>query len=192
MNTVLLRVLVLALFSLSPLAAAEKSPETDQPRTATPEEIKANLAARAKAKQQKTDAPAKTEASEDNAESKPDESDDITLLEKVTVTSSRISELDLDIKQLDKEIKREKKHIKSSDLDQTLNSAEAPRILQIFGGKSSTQRAAIAYERVSLMEAERDILEALKHVRTRKEEKELKEQLNSFKTMRLQLDETLR
>jgi len=194
MNTVFLRVLALALFGLSPFAAAEKTSESDQPRPAPPEEVKANLAAHAKdeTRQSKTAAKAEDAPIDDNPESKPDESDDVTLLEKITVTSSRISELDLDIKKLEKVIKREKKKLKSTDLDKTLNSAETPRVLQIFGGKSTAQREAVAYERVSLMEAERDILEALKHVRTRKEEKELKAQLNSFKTMRLQMDETLR
>ena len=50
----------------------------------------------------------------------------------------------------------------------------------------------MAAERVNLMEAERDILEALKYVRTKKDEDELNTQLHAFQTMQRQLDEVLR
>lgn len=155
--------------------------------------VKANLAEHAERRATKESA---------REESRPDaaartQSDDATdeptmMLPEFTVSSSRISELDIEIKKLNKEIERAKKKLKPSELDESLNSDDAPKVLAIFGGKTSGQRKSVAAERVNLMETERDILEAMKHVRTRKEEAELKEQLNAFKTMRRQLDEVLR
>ena len=69
------------------------------------------------------------------------------------VNSRRISDLDIEIKKLNKKIVRYSKRIKRTDLDKTLNSGDNPKILNIFGGNTANQREAIAYERVSLMEA---------------------------------------
>lgn len=196
---VLLPALILGqgLFASEPRPAEEKAaPET--PRQATPEEIKARLAEHAEEKalaalpaaKVAAPAPAKEESPEAAATEESD--DDVTMMQEITVSSSRISELDLEIKKLDRKIERAKKRIKPSELDSSLNSDKTPKALLIFGGKTAGQRQAAEAERLDLMETERDILEALKHVRTRKQEQELQKQLNAFRTMQVQLDEELR
>jgi|UniRef100_UPI00404A63BB hypothetical protein len=149
------------------------------------------------------------ETAEDKSEAKPAEApaadsaapaestataevDPVLLMPEYQVSSSRISELDIQIKKLDKTIARAKKKLKPSELDETLNGDDTPKAMLIFGGKTASQRKSVAAERVNLMETERDILEAMKHVRTKKEEEDLKTQLNALKTMRRELDETLR
>jgi hypothetical protein len=135
---------------------------------------------------------AETLAADASAPAESPEADPAMMMPAYTVSSSRISELDIQIKKLDKTIAKLKKKIKPSELDETLNSDDAPKALLIFGGKTAGQRKSVAAERVNFLEAERDILEAMKHVRTKKDEAELMTQLNAFKTMSRQLDETLR
>lgn len=185
-----LTVLTLAALSLACTAFATEAEESTETQAERDARVKANLAEHAERRASKDTAPA--EAATAN-ETTADSADEPTiLLPEITVSSSRISELDIEIKKLNKDIDRAKKKLKPSELDETLNSDEAPKALAIFGGKTAAQRKSVAAERVNLMEAERDILEALKHVRTRKEEAQLKEHLNAFKTMRTQLDEVLR
>ena len=107
------------------------------------------------------------------------------------VNSRRISDLDIEIKKLNKKIVRYSKRIKRTDMDKTLNSGDNPKILNILGGNTANQREAIAYELVSLMEAERDILEAMKYVQTHQKDKQLKKQLNAIRTMITQLESNL-
>lgn len=202
MKVIRLRLLLPALILGHGLFAAEPQPEAKEtaaetPRQATPEEIKARLAEHAQEKaladlpagKAVTPAPA-AEAPADAATA--ESGDDVTMMQEITVSSSRISELDLEIKKLDRKIERAKKRVKPTELDASLNSDKAPKALLIFGGKTAGQRQAAEAERLSLMETERDILEAMKHVRTRKQEQELQKQLNAFRTMQLQLDEELR
>ena len=196
---VLLPVLILGqgLFASEPQPADEKA-APEAPRQATPEEIKARLAEHAEEKalaalpaaKVATPSPAKEESPEAAATEESD--DDVTMMQEITVSSSRISELDLEIKKLDRKIERAKKRIKPTELDSSLNSDKTPKALLIFGGKTAGQRQAAEAERLDLMETERDILEAMKHVRTRKQEQELQKQLNAFRTMQVQLDEELR
>ncbi|MCF7689540.1 MAG: hypothetical protein K9N01_14715 [Cephaloticoccus sp.] len=190
-------VLILAACVSTAVGYAQESAAEKADREAR---VKARLAehARQKNDQAKSTGAGATEVGDEAAtstgpEAKPaDEVDPVTMMDRVTITSSRITELDVQIKKLDKEIVRAKKKIKPTELDETLNSDKTPAALLIFGGKTAGQRQSVAAERVNLMEAERDILEAMKHVRTKKEEAELNTQLNAFKTMRLQLDEILR
>ena len=116
---------------------------------------------------------------------------EVTVIQDFVVNSRRISDLDIEIKKLNKKIVRYSKRIKRTDLDKTLNSGDNPKILNIFGGNTANQREAIAYERVSLMEAERDILEAMKYVQTHQKDKQLKKQLNAIRTMITQLESNL-
>jgi len=176
--------------------AASETDESAESKAEQEARVKANLAQHAERRATKDAAkdesrpeaePAAETAPSDEADGEP-----TMLLPEFRVSSSRISELDIEIKKLNKEIERAKKKLKPSELDESLNSDDAPKILSILGGKTASQRKSIAAERVHMMETERDILEAMKHVRTKKEEAELKEQLNTFKTMRRQLDEELR
>lgn len=183
---------VVALSLACPLAASasEESTETKAEQEAR---VKANLAEHAERRATKDSAKDESRPEgEAKAEINDTDGEPTMLLPEFKVSSSRISELDIEIKKLNKDIERAKKKLKPSELDESLNSDDAPKVLAIFGGKTSGQRKSVAAERVNLMETERDILEAMKHVRTKQEENELKEQLNAFKTMRRQLDEVLR
>jgi len=118
--------------------------------------------------------------------------EEVTTLPSMEVRNSRITELDLQIRKLEKDITRERKKMKSSDLDQSLNDAKAAKKFSLFGGKTTEQRESVAAERVSLMEAERDILEAMKLNKTRAELALLQKQIDDLRTVRRNLDTELR
>lgn len=134
-------------------------------------------------------APATTPAEGAAAKPTPDE---VTTLPSMEVRNSRITELDLQIRKLEKDITRERKKLKSSDLDQSLNDATTTRKFSLFGGKSTEQRESVAAERVTLMEAERDILEAMKLNKTPAELALLQKQIDDLRVVRRNLDTELR
>ncbi len=155
--------------------------------------VKARLAEHAKAKRDAARAKYVKKEKEESEEAAANTADqEVTVIQDFVVNSRRISDLDIEIRKLDKKIVRYSKRIKRTDLDKTLNSGDNPKVLNIFGGNTADQREAIAYERVSLMEAERDILEAMKYVQTHQKDKQLKEQLNAIRTMITQLESNLR
>jgi hypothetical protein len=177
--------LIVALIVMTSPAYAQDSAAE---KAAQDAKVKARLAEHTRPKSESTSAGKKSEPASDPAEN----SDPVTLMEEVVVSNSRVTALDVQVRKLDKKIKRAKKKLKPSELDETLNSDKIPAALLIFGGKTAGQRKSVAAERVNLMEAERDIIEALKHVRTKKDEDELNTQLHAFQTMQRQLDEVLR
>jgi len=112
-------------------------------------------------------------------------------LPELVISSSRITALDVQIGKLTKKIDRARRRLKkSSSLDESLNTDDIPKLLSILGGYTTGQRKSLARERLMLMEAERSILEAMKHVRTHREEQELKTQLNTLKSMSLLLEQS--
>jgi hypothetical protein len=115
-----------------------------------------------------------------------------TVLPKVEVNRSKITELDHQLHEQEKEIAREQKNTKPTELDKTLNSPAAAKALSIFGGESSQQRAGVAKERVSLMQEEKDLLEAIAQAKTKEEKAELQQQLDYLKSYRRELEKTLR
>lgn len=115
-----------------------------------------------------------------------------TVLPKMEVRNSRITELDQKIAKQERDIAREKENARPTEVDQALNHPKASKLLSIFGGESSQHREAIASERVGLMEAEKDILEAMKTARTKEERAELQKQLDELKTVRRELEKSLR
>lgn len=115
-----------------------------------------------------------------------------TVLPKVEVRKERITELDVQIAKQEQDIARERRNTKSSELDSALNDAKIARPLAIFGGDSTQFRKGVANERVSLMEAEKDILEAMKTARTKEEKAALQKQLDEIRAMRRELDKTMR
>ena len=115
-----------------------------------------------------------------------------TVLPKVEVKKGRITELDQKLAKQEQDIAREAKNTKSSELDNALNDAKIARPLAIFGGDSTQFRKGVASERVELMEAEKDILEAIAHAKTKAEKAALQKQLDELKAMRRQLDKSLR
>jgi hypothetical protein len=115
-----------------------------------------------------------------------------TVLPKVEVKKGRITELDRQLALQDQAIAREKKNLKSSELDNALNDAKLARPLALFGGDSTQFRQGVASERVELMEAEKDIVEAIAHAKAKAEKAALQKQLDELKAMRRELDKSMR
>ncbi len=193
------------LLALGVTLAASALAESAEEKAAREERVKARLAEHAHRKA--TQAAAKAEvapavaippASATNVATTPADgaaakaAEDVTTLPSMEVRNSRITELDLQIRKLEKDITRERKKMKSSDLDQSLNDAKAAKKFSLFGGKTTEQRESVAAERVSLMEAERDILEAMKLNKTRAELALLQKQIDDLRTVRRNLDTELR
>ncbi len=118
----------------------------------------------------------------------PAKDDPTMLLPRIEVSKSRITELAIALHEKDVEIAREKKNIKPSALDASLNDPDVAHKLSILGGSSSEDRSRLAEERVSLLEAERDLIEQVFAARTDAERAELQKQLNELKTMRRELE----
>lgn len=115
-----------------------------------------------------------------------------TVLPKVEVRKGRVTELDLQIAQQEKDIAREKKNTKQTETDKALNNEKVSKALSIFGGESASHRSAIAQERVSLMEEEKDILEQMKQAKTKEEKAALQKQLDELRVVRRELEKSLR
>ena len=115
-----------------------------------------------------------------------------SVLPKVEVRKGRITELDRQVSKKNQEIAREKKAIKPTPLDETLNGPKVSTALAIFGGQSSNDRSLIAQERVSMMEDERDLIEAIAQATTKEEKDQLQKTLDSMKEMRRELEKSLR
>ena len=111
-----------------------------------------------------------------------------TQLPRVEVNKSRITETAIALHEKDVEIAREKKAATPTKLDDTLNDSEVAHSLAIFGGSSSGDRARLAQERISLLEAEKELIEEIAQARTKEERDELKKMLNDLKTMRRDLE----
>ena len=151
--------------------AAKAAPASD---TATPPETSA------------TPTPAK-DATTQVATAKEDPA---TMLPRVEVSKSRITDLAIQLQQKDREIAQEKKNSTPTKLDDTLNDDKVSHSLAIFGGSSADDRARLAQERVGLLEAERDLIEQIAQARTKEERDDLQNQLNELKTMRRELERT--
>lgn len=115
-----------------------------------------------------------------------------TVLPKMEIRNSRITELDQQVAKQEREIAREKENTKPTEVDRALNDSKVAKFLSLFGGESAGHRAGIAQERVSLMEAEKDLLEAMKTARTKEEKAELQKQLDELKAFRRELEKSLR
>jgi hypothetical protein len=115
-----------------------------------------------------------------------------TVLPKVEVKKGRITELDQKLAKQEQDIARERKNLKVSEVDSALNDSKVASPLSIFGGESSQFRQRVASERVELMEAEKDLIEAIARAKTKEEKKELQKQLDELKMVRRELDKSLR
>jgi hypothetical protein len=179
----------------------------ESPKTSMKDLLKARIAEDAKKAEAKKPAPAtnpaKSETPPPLAEPAQPEStkaksnasaakDAPTVLPKVEVRKERITVLDQKIAQQEQDIARERKNLKVSEVDTALNDAKIAKPLSIFGGESSQFRQRVASERVELMEAERDILEAMKRARTKEEKQELQKQLDELRATRRELEKSLR
>ena len=79
-----------------------------------------------------------------------------------------------------------------TETDKALNNEKVSKALSIFGGESASHRSAIAQERVSLMEEEKDILEQMKQAKTKEEKAALQKQLDELRVVRRELEKLLR
>jgi uncharacterized membrane protein len=120
------------------------------------------------------------------------EKEKATVLPKVEVKKGRITVLDQQLAKQEQDIARERKNLKASEVDLALNDVKVAQPLAIFGGESSQFRQRVASERVELMEAEKDIMEAIARARTKEEKQELQKQLDQIRSFRRELDKSLR
>lgn len=118
--------------------------------------------------------------------------DSAAVLPKVEVKKGRITELDQQLAKQEQDLARERKNLKASEVDVALNDAKVAKPLSIFGGESSQFRQRVASERVELMEAEKDIMEAIARAKTKEEKEELQKQLDQIKAFRRDLEKSLR
>ncbi len=163
---------------------AEDAKKSEPAKAAAPGEKKSETAAKSESPPAKAATPAAANASAAKEQA--------TVLPKVEVRRERITELDVQIAKQEQDIARERKHTKTSELDGALNDAKIARPLSIFGGDSTQFRKGVASERVSLMEAEKDLLEAMKTAKTKEEKASLQKQLDEIRAMRRELDKTMR
>lgn len=201
---------ILAALILATSPAVSPAADEEPPRTSMKEALRARMAEDAKktvkapAEKESTPpkpvvptppakeetAPDETTAKVDSAKSSP------TLLPKVEVRKGKYSERDrqlaLDLQKQEQDIARERKNLAVSETDLALNNAKIAKPLAIFGGDSAQFRQRVAAERVELMEAEKDIIEAIAIAQKPEEKKELQKQLDELRAMRRQLDKSLR
>jgi hypothetical protein len=138
-----------------------------------------------------TSPPAKDQPDATPAATKPAK-EAATMLPKVEVKKERITVLDVEIAKQEEAIARERKNLKPSEADLALNDSAIAKPMAIFGGESAQFRKRVASERVELMEAEKDILEAMKRARTKEEKAELQKQVDELRAVRRELEKTLR
>lgn len=189
--------LATALLAL-PLRAADEAP-----KSSAREALKARLAEDAKketAKQAAAPAPTKPDAAPaaptatmaPKSETASAAKQPATVLPQVEIRRERITELDVKIADQERAIAREQKNTKASEVDVALNDAKIAKPLSIFGGESAQFRKGVASERVELLEAEKDILEAMKLAKTKEEKAALQKQLDDLRAVRRELEKTLR
>jgi len=136
--------------------------------------------------------PPATAAEKETAALAQSKAEPAAMLPKVEVRRGRATEIEREVFQQEKDIAREKLKTKSTDADRALNGAGKSKILSLFGGESTKQRETVASERVSLMESERDIMEAIAYAKTKEEKDALRKELNEIKALRRDLETALR
>lgn len=114
------------------------------------------------------------------------------VLPKVEVKKARITVLDVQLAEQQKEIAREQKLTKPTELDKALNDSKVSKTLSVLGGQSAEYRANIAKERVSMMQEESDIIEAIAHAKTKEERAELQKTLDELRAYRRDLEKSIR
>lgn len=115
-----------------------------------------------------------------------------TVMPKVEVRKDRITKLDQQLAKQNQEIAREKKNTKPTEMDKALNDEKIARPLAIFGGESTQYRKQVANQRVSLMEDEKDLMEAIAQAKTKAEKAELQKQLDALRAERRELERASR
>jgi hypothetical protein len=134
-------------------------------------------------------APSRKERAKEAARTKAEAA---TVLPKVEVQKTRITELDRQVHEQEVAIAREKQHTEPTELDRALNDSKISKVLSVFGGQSNQYRANVAKERVSMMEDERAVIEALGRAESKEEKQALQRELDELRAMRRQLEQSLR
>jgi hypothetical protein len=165
---------------------AKQGPATASPNAAASKRPDAPDAEKTKAGEATAKSPEVTEPEQTASKPAP------TILPKVEVKKSRITELDQKLAKQEQDIARERKNLKASEVDTALNDAKIATPLSIFGGESAQFRQRVASERVELMEAEKDLIEAIAHAKTKPEKQKLQKQLDELKSVRRELEKSLR
>ena len=106
--------------------------------------------------------------------------------------ASRIHDIDVEIKKLTKLLTREKKKVKPTELDRTFNNPSVAKSAAIFGGNSADHLSAVAASRVSLMETELEVLEAMKRPATLESRNEMQKEIEQLRETRRNLDDAAR
>ncbi len=135
--------------------------------------------------------PAAADAAAAAADKAPAPDSAATVLPKLEVQKGKITELDRQLAKQNKEIAREKQNTKPTRLDETLNGPKISKALALFGGQSSDDRSNVAKERVSMMEEEKDLIEAIAQTQDKAEKEELQKTLDGIKAMRRELENSL-
>ncbi len=115
-----------------------------------------------------------------------------SVLPKVEVKKGRITVLDVQLAQQQQDIAREQALTKPTELDKALNDSKVSKSLSILGGQSADYRANLAKERVSMMQDESDLIEAIAHAKTKDERAELQKQLEELRAFRRDLEKNMR
>jgi len=170
---------------------AEDAKKAEAKKPATPPPAKSGGEPSAAEQAKKEAALKKTEEASTKSE-KTAAAETPTVMPKVEVKKGRITELDQKLAKQEQDIARERKNLKSSEVDSALNDAKVARPLAIFGGESTQFRRRVASERVELMEAEKDLIEAIARAKSKKEKEELQKQLDELKAVRRELEKSLR
>lgn len=208
------RALPLTLLAASlpfPVSAADAAEASEAPKTSMKSVLKARIAEDAKKAEAKGAAPkqanppiaspatpaasatpASTPVTSAASSRKETTKEPATVLPKVEVKKSRITVLDQQLAKQEEDIARERKNLKPSEVDLALNDTKIAQPLAIFGGESAQFRQRVASERVQLMEAEKDIIEAIARARTKEEKAALQKQLDEIRAFRRELDKSLR
>jgi hypothetical protein len=115
-----------------------------------------------------------------------------SVMPKVEVKKARITVLDVQLAEQQKEIAREQKLTKPTELDKALNDSKVSKTLSMLGGQSADYRANVAKERVSMMQEESDLIEAIAHAKTKEERADLQKTLDELRAYRRDLEKSMR
>lgn len=179
----------------APFSTAAPTQATASTTSGTPSTAKKNAAAPTPAAATAQATPADpAPATNATTAAKTEANPDTLLLPQIDVRRDPIEikeQYDL-IYEQEKKILAEKRKTKPTETDKALNDPRVSKALSVFGGESSDYRANLAKERVSLMEDENDLREALVLAKTPEEKKELQKQIDELRALRRDLEKSLR
>lgn len=115
-----------------------------------------------------------------------------TVLDPVEVRKRKMTEFEQQTREQEAAIIREKKNTTPTEMDKALNDSRISKVFAIFGGQSGDQRAMVARERVSMMEDEKDLIEAIARAKTKEDKQSLQKQLAELRKVRRELERALK